>query len=175
MALTFLIGGARSGKSTMALRLASAFAGPVAVIATAEARDDDMAGRIAEHRAARPSTWTTIEEPLDLARAVDAVGEGTFVLLDCLTLWVSNALEAGRPDGELVAEAAALASTLAARRTPSVVVSNEVGLGIVPANALARRYRDLLGRVNAAVAAVADRSFLVVAGRGVALDGPDLP
>ena len=175
MAVTFLLGGARSGKSTMAMRLAAAHEGPVAVIATAEARDEDMARRIAEHRAARPPSWTTIEEPLELAAAVDAVDAKTFVLLDCLTLWVSNALEAGRPEEQLVSEARSLASTLAARPTPSVVVSNEVGLGIVPLNALARTYRDLLGRVNTAVAAAADRSFLVVAGRGIALDALELP
>jgi adenosylcobinamide kinase/adenosylcobinamide-phosphate guanylyltransferase len=170
MPFTFLVGGARSGKSTLAVRLASAFDGPVVVVVTAEARDEDMAERIRAHREARSAGWETIEAPLGLLAAVEGVREDAAVLLDCLTLWVSNALEAGAPGDEIEAEAAKLAATLAGRAAPSVVVSNEVGLGIVPANELARRYRDVLGRVNAAFAAEASRSFLVVAGRGLPLE-----
>ncbi len=170
MPFTFLVGGARSGKSSLAVRLASAFEGPVVVVATAEARDEDMAERIRAHQAARPAGWETVEAPLELLGAIEDVGEDAFVILDCLTLWVSNALEAGASADEIDGEARKLASTLADREGPSVVVSNEVGLGIVPANELARRYRDVLGRVNGSFAAEASRSFLVVAGRGLPLE-----
>ena len=170
MPFTFLVGGARSGKSSLAVRLASAFDGPVVVVATAEARDEDMADRIRAHREARPAGWETVEAPLGLLAAIDGVREDAFVVLDCLTLWVSNALEEGATGNEVEGEARKLASALAGRAAPSVVVSNEVGLGIVPANELARRYRDLLGRVNTAFAAEAARSFLVVAGRGLPLE-----
>ena len=170
MAFTFLVGGARSGKSALAIRLASAFDGPVVVVATAEARDEDMAERIRAHREARPAAWETVEAPVDLLAAIEDIDGGAFVVLDCLTLWVSNALEACPAENGIEAEAGKLASTLAERATPSVVVSNEVGLGIVPANELTRRYRDVLGRVNAAFAAEASRSFLVVAGRGLPLE-----
>lgn len=170
MPFTLLLGGARSGKSALAVRLASAIDGPVVVVATAEPRDDDMAERIRAHRAARPSGWETVESPLGLLETVDGIADGAFVILDCLTLWVSNALEAGTSPDEIVAEASAVAAALTARSTPSVVVSNEVGLGVVPANALARSYRDLLGRVNTAFAQRAARSYLVVAGRGLPLE-----
>jgi adenosylcobinamide kinase/adenosylcobinamide-phosphate guanylyltransferase len=170
MPFTFLVGGARSGKSTLAVRQASAFDGPVVVVATAEARDEDMAERIRTHREARPAQWETVEAPLELLAAVEGVRDDAVVVLDCLTLWVSNALEAGASGDEIESEARKVASGLAARATPSVVVSNEVGLGIVPANELARRYRDVLGRVNGAFATEASRSFLVVAGRGLPLE-----
>ncbi|HEY2965526.1 MAG TPA: bifunctional adenosylcobinamide kinase/adenosylcobinamide-phosphate guanylyltransferase [Actinomycetota bacterium] len=169
MPYTFLIGGARSGKSSLAVRLASAVDGPVVVVATAEARDDDMAERIRAHRASRPDGWETVEAPIGLLDAVDGAGEDACVVLDCLTLWVSNAIEAGASGEEVDAEARTVTSILAGRPAPSVVVSNEVGLGIVPANALARTYRDVLGRVNASFAAEASRSLFVVAGRGLPL------
>ncbi|HKN79884.1 MAG TPA: bifunctional adenosylcobinamide kinase/adenosylcobinamide-phosphate guanylyltransferase [Actinomycetota bacterium] len=170
MPYTFLIGGARSGKSSLAVRLASAFDGPVVVIATAEARDDDMAERIRAHRASRPDAWETVEAPIEVLDAVGGAGEDACVVLDCLTLWVSNAIEAGASGEEIDAEARTLTSILAARPASSVVVSNEVGLGIVPANVLARTYRDVLGRVNASFAAEASRSLFVVAGRGLPLE-----
>lgn len=170
MPFTFLIGGARSGKSSLAVRLASAFDGPVVVVVTAEARDEEMAERIRSHRAARPAGCETVEAPLELLPAIKGVGEPSCVILDCLTLWVSNALEAGGSEDEIDREARALASTLAERAAPAIVVSNEVGFGIVPANGLARRYRDVLGRVNGSFAAQASRSFLVVAGRGLPLE-----
>jgi adenosyl cobinamide kinase/adenosyl cobinamide phosphate guanylyltransferase len=169
MPYTFLIGGARSGKSSLAVRLASAVDGPVVVVATAEARDDDMAERIRAHRASRPDGWETVEAPIGLLDAVDGTNGDACVVLDCLTLWVSNALEAGGSEDAINGEARTLASILAGRDAPSVVVSNEVGLGIVPANELARRYRDVLGRVNGSFADEALRSFLVVAGRGLPL------
>ena len=171
MALTVLLGGARSGKSALAQRLAGRWDGPVTVVATGQARDAEMAGRIARHGAARPAGWRTVEEPLELAAALAAAGDAC-VVVDCLTLWVSNLLERGLADGEVDARARAAAATAAARPAPTVAVSNEVGSGIVPADPLSRRYRDLLGQVNAAWAAAADRALLLVAGRAVPLADP---
>ena len=170
MALTFLLGGARSGKSSLAVRLASEWGGPVTFVATAERRDDpEMDARIDAHRAERPPDWETVEAPLDLGRAVADAPEGACLVVDCLTLWVANVLEAGWSDAETEAAAAELARAAAAREVPTMVVSNEVGLGIVPETQLGRRYRDVLGRVNAVVAAKADRALLVVAGRALEL------
>jgi adenosyl cobinamide kinase/adenosyl cobinamide phosphate guanylyltransferase len=171
MALTVLLGGARSGKSALAQRLAGRWDGPVTVVATGQARDAEMAGRIARHRAARPAGWRTVEEPLELEAALAAAGDAC-VVVDCLTLWVSNLLERGLADGEVDARARATAATAAARPAPTVAVSNEVGSGIVPADPLSRRYRDLLGQVNAAWAAAADQALLLVAGRAVPLADP---
>jgi adenosylcobinamide kinase / adenosylcobinamide-phosphate guanylyltransferase len=170
MPYTFLIGGARSGKSSLAVRLASAVDRLVVVVATAEARDDEMAERIRAHRASRPDGWETVEAPIGLLDAVDGASEDACVVLDCLTLWVSNAIEAGASGEQIDAEARTVTSILAGRPASSVVVSNEVGLGIVPANALARTYRDVLGRVNASFAARASRSLFVVAGRALPLE-----
>jgi adenosyl cobinamide kinase/adenosyl cobinamide phosphate guanylyltransferase len=170
MPLTFLVGGARSGKSALAVDLASSHGSPVTFVATAEARDEDMADRISRHRRARPPGWTTVEAPLGLVGVLSGVDDATSLVVDCLTLWTSNALEAGVTEDAIVEEAVAVAAALSARRAPSVVVSNEVGSGIVPMNELARRYRDVLGRVNTAVASVADSAYLVVAGRAVRLE-----
>jgi adenosyl cobinamide kinase/adenosyl cobinamide phosphate guanylyltransferase len=175
MALTFVLGGARSGKSAFAVRLASTFDSPVVVVATAEARDDEMAERIRRHQQARPSEWKTVEAPVELAATIRFLPDDAAVVLDCLTLWVSNALEAGRSDATILGEAEDVASTLAERFDDAVVVSNEVGLGIVPTNALARRYRDVLGEVNAIFARAAAHSYLMVAGRAVALVPPETP
>jgi adenosyl cobinamide kinase/adenosyl cobinamide phosphate guanylyltransferase len=168
MPLTFLIGGARSGKSTLAVGLASAAAAPVTVIATGEARDDEMAERIREHRRVRPPSWRTIEEPVELRRAVEAAGSDV-VVVDCLSLWVSNSMEAGSVEAAIIQDARDVAEALARRPEPAFGVSNEVGLGVVPMHPLGRAYRDVLGAVNAAWAAVADRSVLVVAGRALPL------
>jgi adenosyl cobinamide kinase/adenosyl cobinamide phosphate guanylyltransferase len=172
MGLTLLLGGARSGKSALAQRLAGRWGGPVTVVATGQARDAEMAERIARHRAARPAGWGTVEEPLELAAALAAADGDAFVVVDCLTLWVSNLLEQGLDDAEVEARARAAAAAAAARAAPTVAVSNEVGAGIVPAEPLARRYRDLLGQVNAAWAAAADQALLLVAGRAVPLADP---
>jgi adenosyl cobinamide kinase/adenosyl cobinamide phosphate guanylyltransferase len=169
VAFTFLVGGARSGKSGLALRLASKHDGPVVVLATAEARDDEMTERIRRHRDARPETWTTVESALGVAPVVRELRADAFVIVDCVSLWVSNAIEAGLVDDAIVEEAVEAASLLARRAPPGVVVTNEVGLGIVPVNALARRYRDALGRVNVAFADAASRSYFVVAGRALPL------
>jgi len=163
MGFVLLLGGARSGKSERAARLAVESGGGVTLIATATAGDDEMTERISRHRSARPSGWSTVEAPLDLLAAVAATPPDHFVLVDCLTLWVSNLLSAGTSPDEILERADKVAAELAARR--GVVVSNEVGLGIVPANTLARTFRDVLGGVNAAFARCAERSVLMVAGR----------
>ncbi len=173
MGLTVLLGGARSGKSELSSRLASASERPVVVLATAEARDDEMSERIRRHRSARPPDWATLEAPLDVAGALHDLDPEAFLVLDCLSLWVSNAIEAGLGDDGIVDEAREIATVLGKRDAPAVVVTNEVGLGIVPLNALARRYRDTLGRVNATFASEADRTYLVVAGRVLSLE--DVP
>ena len=174
MALTVLLGGARSGKSDLSSRLAAANDLPVVVVVTAEARDEEMTERIRRHRESRPAGWTTVEEPIELATTIRELAPEAFVVLDCLSLWVSNAMEAGLGDERIVDEAREIASALAKRAAPAVVVSNEVGLGIVPVNALARRYRDTLGRVNAAFVSEADHAYFVVAGKALALEDVQL-
>jgi adenosyl cobinamide kinase/adenosyl cobinamide phosphate guanylyltransferase len=169
VSLTVLLGGARSGKSARAIQLAREWAGPVTVIATGEAGDEEMAERIRVHRAARPSSWTTVEEPLDLAGAIERVPRESALLVDCLSLWVANRLERDDGDAAIETEGEAAAAIAAARDALTVAVSNEVGLGIVPATPLGRRYRDVLGRVNAAWAAAAADAVLVVAGRTLPL------
>jgi adenosyl cobinamide kinase/adenosyl cobinamide phosphate guanylyltransferase len=168
--LTFVTGGARSGKSSYALRLATAAGAPVVLIATAEARDDEMRERIEAHRRERPAGWRTVEEPLDLAGALRGLGEDDFAIVDCLSLWVSNLLEAEH-DGAAIERLAAEAAELAARRAGGcAAVSNEVGMGIVPMSPLARSYRDVIGRVNAIWAGAADDAVLTVAGRVLRLE-----
>ena len=160
MTLVVLIGGARSGKSRLAVELARAAATPVTFVATGWAGDEEMAARIARHREERPSEWATVEEPRELVRALRAVPDGDTAIVDCLSLWVAN-LEGAAP-----AEAAEVA---AARAGLTIAVTNEVGMGIVPDNAAAREYRDELGRVNAQWAALADEAWLVVAGKRLRL------
>jgi adenosyl cobinamide kinase/adenosyl cobinamide phosphate guanylyltransferase len=172
MPLVLLIGGARSGKSELAQRLAAEQPSPVILVATAEAGDTEMAERIAQHRAARPASWQTIEEPLRLRETIGDVSDDCCLLIDCLTLWTANALEA-LGAAAVEAQAAAAAGAAAARPGLTVAVTNEVGLGIVPDNPLGRSYRDLLGRVNAIWAEAADQVYLLVAGRALALAKPD--
>jgi adenosylcobinamide kinase/adenosylcobinamide-phosphate guanylyltransferase len=170
MPLTFLVGGARSGKSALAVRLASEWEGPVSFVATAEAREDgELAARIARHRRERPAAWRTSEEPLDLVGELTRSPEDAFVVVDCLTFWAANVLEAGWSEEELEQAAVDAASLAARRESPTVVVSNEVGMGVVPTTPLGRTFRDVLGRVNALFAERADRALLVVAGRTLEL------
>ena len=159
--LTFLLGGARSGKSAYAEKLATALQSPWTYIATAQAFDDEMAERIALHRARRGEGWSTVDAPLELAQSLRAVSDGRPVLVDCLTLWLSNHMLAEHDHDALSVE---LESVLSAPRGPWFVVSNEVGLGIVPDSALGRRFRDAQGRLNQRIAALADRVFFMVAG-----------
>jgi adenosylcobinamide kinase/adenosylcobinamide-phosphate guanylyltransferase len=159
--LILVLGGARSGKSRYAERLISEYAPPWTYIATAEALDDEMRERIAQHRARRDTRWHTIEAPHALADAVrDAPAEQP-LLVDCLTLWLSNRLLL---DADIKEETGTLVDTLAARTAPTIAVANEVGLGIVPENALARRFRDAAGAANQMLAARADRVDFIAAG-----------
>lgn len=161
-----MVGGARSGKSRLAESLALAAGGVPAYIATAEAWDDEMAARIARHREDRGAGWTTVEAPRDLAGAL--AGLPGPVLIDCATLWLTNVMLAEAPVGD---EVAVLLAALAAHPGPVVVVSNEVGWGIVPENALARAFRDEQGRLNQQIAAAADLVVGVMAGLPMVLKG----
>jgi adenosylcobinamide kinase / adenosylcobinamide-phosphate guanylyltransferase len=172
MALTFLIGGARSGKSSLAVRRARAAGVPVVFVATAEALDDEMATRIARHRAERPADWQTVESPLDVGGALDGSSPDATVIVDCLSMWVANLLEKGLDDQHVQRRAFEAAARAAARPGLTIAVTNEVGMGIVPMNELGRRYRDLLGRVNAIWADAAAEALLVVAGRALVLEEP---
>ena len=166
--LTLVLGGARSGKSAHAESLVAG-PGPV-YIATAEAIDHEMGERIALHRARRGVGWTTVEAPLDLAGALRARAPGASgVLVDCLTVWLGNLMHAGR---DIDREVLRLLESLAAAAAPLVLVANEVGLGIVPENAMARAFRDHAGTLNQALAARADRVVLVTAGIPLALKAP---
>lgn len=160
--LTLVLGGARSGKSRYAEDLIQGAAPPWVYIATAEALDDEMRERIAQHRDRRDGRWLTIDAPRDLAGAIaKADGEGRPILIDCLTLWLSNTLLA---DADVEKACEDLTAVLAKARGPIVAVSNEVGFGLVPETPLGRRFRDAQGRLNQRVAKVADRVMLVAAG-----------
>ena len=167
-ALTLVVGGARSGKSAFAEGLVVASGRPRRYIATAEAWDDEMRDRIARHRRDRAGDWTTIEAPLDLPAALAVTPPDAAVLIDCATLWLTNHLLA---EHDLAAETEALVAALAACPAPVVIVSNETGWGIVPENALARRFSDDQGRLNQRLAARADLVVTVIAGLPLALKG----
>jgi adenosylcobinamide kinase/adenosylcobinamide-phosphate guanylyltransferase len=163
--LVLITGGARSGKSAFAQRLAESRGGEVLFVATAEALDDEMAERIARHRADRPAHWRTLEAPRGLAGALAAAPPAPIVLLDCVTLWVTNLLLAeGAAWDSAVAELDALLAWRRASRAELIAVTNEVGLGIVPADLLSRTYRDWLGAFNQRLAAEAGSVYLCVAG-----------
>jgi adenosylcobinamide kinase/adenosylcobinamide-phosphate guanylyltransferase len=159
-------GGARSGKSTRAEQYAARLGRAVVYLATAEAGDDEMRERIARHQAQRPAAWPTVEAPLAPSAALREIPAGSAVLLDCLSLLVTNLLLANEADPEpaVTAEVAAIMDVAAGQSLTLLIVTNEVGLGIVPAYPLGRVYRDLLGRANQQVAARADEVYLVVAG-----------
>lgn len=160
--ITLLLGGARSGKSRLAEQLAEKHPGRLVYIATAEAWDDEMKMRITEHKSRRGDRWHSIEAPIAVAEVVRALPPDTgAVLVDCLTLWLSNLMHAGR---DIAAETAGLLTALNNVAFPVLLVSNEVGLGIVPDNKLARDFRDAQGRLNQAVAAAADHAIFMAAG-----------
>ena len=175
--ITFVTGGARSGKSAYAVELAKRSSGPVVYLATAEPIDDEMRARIAKHQAERPAEWRTIEEPLELARRFEEEVElGSTVIVDCMTVWLGNVLEHHAPKATVQAanayalgEVERLGSVAADRGLALIVISNEVGSGIVPADALTRGYRDLLGEVNQRLAAMAGSVVLLVSGIPVGL------
>jgi adenosylcobinamide kinase/adenosylcobinamide-phosphate guanylyltransferase len=154
-------GGARSGKSRFALGLAGSLAPPRFYLATAEALDEEMALRIATHRKERGPDWHTIEEPIAIASLLSQPGP---VVVDCLTLWVSNLLTRECSDAELTRAIRGFSEAFAVADNPVIAVTNEVGLGIVPDNALARRFRDAAGSLAQQVAGVADRVVLMCAG-----------
>jgi adenosylcobinamide kinase/adenosylcobinamide-phosphate guanylyltransferase len=164
-----ILGGARSGKSALATRRAAESGRAVTWIATAQALDAEMAERIARHRAERPPQWTTVEEPLRLADALRRVAAAdSCVVVDCLTLWLTNLMLAD-DSAMLAEESAALMEVLPALPGHLILVANEVGLGIVPENALARRFRDEAGRLNQSLASLCERVTLVAAGLPLAL------
>jgi adenosylcobinamide kinase/adenosylcobinamide-phosphate guanylyltransferase len=154
-----VLGGARSGKSAYAERLITALPPPWRYCATAQSFDGEMRERIAHHQARRSEGWQTIEEPFEIAALLEV---GTYpILVDCLTLWLTNIILAGK---DIEAETERLLAAARASPAPIVFVSNEVGLGIVPDNALAREFRDRAGRLNQAIAAIANRAVFMVAG-----------
>jgi adenosylcobinamide kinase/adenosylcobinamide-phosphate guanylyltransferase len=168
--LTLVLGGARSGKSRYAEGLVRTLPPPWIYLATAEALDGEMRERIAAHAARRGDGWTTLEVPLDLAGTIEThAGADGPILIDCLTLWLSNIMLAERP---VLDACDRLFSALSAARAPIVVVSNEVGLGIVPETKLGRDFRDAQGRLNAEVAALADHVVFMTAGLPLILKRP---
>lgn len=166
--LTLVIGGARSGKSAFAESLVLGSGRARRYVATAEARDDEMRDRIARHRRERGDGWMTVEAPLQLPEVLAQVGRDEVVLLDCATLWLTNHLLA---EHDLVAETGKLIAALTTCVAPVVIVSNETGWGIVPENALARRFRDEQGRLNQRLAAEAGLVVTVIAGLPMVLKG----
>lgn len=162
--ITLVLGGARSGKSAVAERLVAGRAAPVTYLATGVVADGDadFAARVAEHRTRRPSSWTTVEAGADLVGAIKGVGEGV-ALVDSLGAWVAA-------NADLDVDTEALIGALLASSADVIVVSDEVGLGVHPATDVGRRFRDVLGDVNQAVAAIADQVLLVIAGRVLPLD-----
>lgn len=171
-----LLGGARSGKSRYAVEQARVIGCLAAVVATARAVDRDMAARIARHRAERPAQWVTLEEPLDVAAACRrAARSHDLVIVDCVTVWVSNLMERGDDDTLVLAAVDDLAKLLRERLVSIILVSNEVGQGVHPPTELGRRFRDLLGVVNQRLAAAADRVTLMVAALPLTVKDTPLP
>jgi adenosylcobinamide kinase/adenosylcobinamide-phosphate guanylyltransferase len=168
----FITGGARSGKSRLAEELALGYGAPVCYLATGSAGDGEMAERIARHRARRGDGWITVEEPLDLAGAIAGrEGRVNAILVDCVTLWLTNLLmEQGDP-AKILDAVAALTRLMATLKTPLIIVSNEVGMGIVPEHPLARTFRDLAGEANEMLARAADEVYVMFSGLPLKLKG----
>lgn len=174
--LSLIVGPARSGKSRLAEQLAASYGARVVYIATLEPLDDEMRRRVSEHRAARPASWRTIEEPLRAVARLGELSDADACLLDCVTLWVSNLMLScdGNADpaavrGVVIGAVESLVARQRGSTVPLVVVSNEVGAGIVPEYALGRLYRDLLGEANQFIGLAADRLYATVAGHYVEL------
>lgn len=166
--ITFVLGGARSGKSRFAETFVASLPQPWVYIATAEPHDDEMAARIAEHRARREAGWETIEAPHELADAIRAAPKGAVVLVDCLTLWLSNIMHGPFNVDHAMDQ---FEQALHTRENATVLVSNEVGLGLVPETPLGRAFRDAQGRLNQRIADMASRVVLVVAGQPLVVKG----
>jgi adenosylcobinamide kinase / adenosylcobinamide-phosphate guanylyltransferase len=171
LGLIVLLGGARSGKSSLAVELATRSNKTVVFIATAQAHDQDMKNRIARHQAERPS-WTTIESPIELNAALKDCPANSLVIIDCLTLWVSNLMLAGYSETEIRTANTRTLAAIDKRAGTTIAVSNEVGLGIVPEKTIGREYRDVLGRVNQQWARASSRSLFLVAGMAINLYEP---
>jgi len=165
-----ILGGARSGKSSFALSEASAIAGKKAFVATAESLDDEMTMRIARHRSERSHDWDTFEEPVELPALIFRIAPGhDVVLVDCLTLWVSNILTRGLPFDRYSDQF--LQALTQQTRADLFIVSNEVGLGLVPDTPIGRQYRDTLGRLNAGIAAISTDVYFMAAGIPLKIKG----
>lgn len=169
--MIFLTGGARSGKSTLAVRMASRHEGTVRYIATARPEDEEMERRIESHRRNRPDEWTVVEAPIDLARALQESDSDELVVVDCVTLWISN-LMVDYDDAAILEMVDQVVAYLTGRDPAAVVVSNEVGAGLVPMDPVGRRFRDLQGTANQRFASAADEAYLVVAGKTLQLGEP---
>lgn len=169
--LSLFIGGARSGKSDLVVDLGAAWEGDVVFVATATAGDGDMAERIRRHQLDRPDGWGLVEDATFGAGALAAIDPGALVIVDCLTLLVSNLFFDDLEDDAVVEHVGALMSAACERSGPTLVVTNEVGLGLHPETSMGRRYRDLLGRVNRRAADIAETAVFVVAGRALELKG----
>ena len=169
--LTLLLGGVRSGKSDLAVQIGCRFNGDVTFGATATPFDNDMATRIARHQLDRPA-WPTIDAPTDIEAALISAPPNHLVIVDCLTVWLGNALFESRKEPEILDAARSAASAAVHRTGPTVVVTNEVGMGVHPETELGRSYGDLLGRVNRIWAHAAHRALLIVAGRATPLHDP---
>lgn len=164
--LIFVVGGARSGKSKFANRLAANLSKDVVYIATGQGLDQEMKTRIKQHKRARRRNWRTMEEPQDLVRAIDRIKSKrkALLLIDCLTLWISNLICSGKKEAQIRKSARELLKKLGAQDKDAIIVSNEVGFGIVPENKMARIFRDLKGSINQMVAKDADEVYLLVSG-----------
>ncbi|HSR11477.1 MAG TPA: bifunctional adenosylcobinamide kinase/adenosylcobinamide-phosphate guanylyltransferase [Thermodesulfobacteriota bacterium] len=163
--IIFITGGARSGKSSFAQELAARFPDPMAYLATAQAFDEEMTERIRRHKASRPANWTTLEEPLHVAECLDTQGSRfRLILLDCLTLWVSNLMMAGKGEIEILQDGERMMESAGRAPCSVILVGNEVGMGIVPENAQARAFRDATGLLQQKIARRADEVYFVVSG-----------
>lgn len=171
--IIFITGGARSGKSRFAQELASKFSGPQAYLATAQPLDEEMTERILRHKKNRPEDWQTLEEPLRVAEAIKKNGDRfSLILLDCLTLWVSNLMMADWSEEKILAEADRLLQACQSTKCSFIIVGNEVGMGIVPDNPQARNFRDLSGLIQQKIARVADEVYFMVCGLPQKIKGP---
>ena len=170
--ILFITGGARSGKSRLAESLAEGFGTPLCYIATGQALDTEMEERISAHRTRRGGNWHTVEEPLRLAETIRNV-DGSFqaILVDCITLWLTNLLLTHEDTDQVMAKVGALVEVMPKGKTPLILVSNEVGMGIVPENAQARLFRDLSGFIQQKVAREADEVYFMVSGLPVKIKG----
>ncbi len=170
--ITFILGGARSGKSSYALKMAQKRHKKVAFIATCEPKDLEMKKRIAAHKNFRPKNWQTFEEPKDIYGLLKSIGDKfELIILDCLTLWVSNLLLKGLNEEKLIDEIQRILDLLKKIKAKSVIVSNEVGLGIVPGNKLSRDFRDITGKINQIVAKKAEEVIFMASGLSLKIKG----